>query len=600
MSLKTQVNIHTGFWIAWLLLFAIVTFMEPQGRWYDRKYLYAVASSAPYISDFSPDKATFQQEIEKVKDNVYGEGDLSRWPSGLKMNIFKNELGCFGESGEEFQTYLKAEPFVYTEGKTFEMLIAQHTYNNAPHSVCTCIDKLYYASFKNTPTEGDLSPILLASTVTNKVKAVLNSLRTTFTADVKKWMLETTYTDSSRYDGTGFATIMIRSKSDDADMHCKYYDDKSNSWWTDKTKCIQRRDLEIISVCSRSAQSILQIDYKGIVNAAWVRTFGILSIFWYVFLVLHKHHTAPDSKPNYIFKSLTYVAMFGLAVALFFVWIGINWGFDMNWVWWTAPFQWTLHSFVILAVSTLVILDVIIALAVMYSKQYDNTDDARGLRLKHILTEHIHLKYIVTTQILLDIPLIVGFSILFNALLLDAGVTESGSLSIVVVMGTVAGFVQHVSNILHQLEIRTRNIGGVHDGIKSHEEVSSMHVDTNTFRFMKECAAHRVYIALVTVIISVYLLVYPRESYAHPAGVLYTASVVFFFLVFTAFDMIREVDHQLKGHESMWISMSDKDSIKSIVLLFFVFLLISTVGARSHEYFSVEPTSSTNHGKIFY
>lgn len=579
MSLKSNVNVHAVLWVLlfWLYIIVLLGTTGWQGEWYDRKYMYALRPETQDVSLWNIEPMSFEADIKKRA--AYGDA-LLPWPSGKKMNQFKNDFGCFGDERKTLAAILATADAV-TEAQKFSMIEAQHKFNNGPSSVCTCIDKLYYASFQKYMKYGaeTLNQILPAFVRTELTTTFASS---TLAEDLKRWMLEDDMaTRTQRYDGTAFTSLMANAKSTDAYMQCDHYD-KDDKKLSDKTMCILRRDIEILSVCSRAAQNTYQIDFRGIVNASFVSAFAVLCLFWFMFVTIYRHINEPDSKVFTVLRFLVYLSMLGNAGFLLFYYIGMNWGFPSSTGWWTEPWTWDLHRATVLFASTLGALDVVFVLIVFAARMARTHEkETNAVRLEHMLLERpTKLQNIILAQMLTDIPFIVGFSVFFNGVLLESGISETHSLGVVVVMGMVVGFTQHLSNVLHETSIRHLNFD------ETTNPAVPTAVDADTYRFVNEVAKHRLYIVVLSAVVCAYLVVFPRESFATAGHMTYALSVLTFFLVCSAFDVVRQVDNMMV--RSMWISVSDKEKVKSAILFVFILGLMLSRGAASREHVALD------------
>lgn len=585
MSLKSNVTVHAVLWVIWFWLAFILLFSTGwQGSWYNRKYMYNLVLSVPFLGLPYWNGNTFNIEDEFKKSKDYGDAiTLEKWPSGKKMTTYKIKLGCFGTDHAPVTVALK-DPIV-TDANIAMMTTKQYKYSEGSNSVCTCIDQLYYTSFqkykkyetndvKDAPKEAHDE--LLPPTVRTALSSVAQS--SDYSADVMRWMLqEQADTQDKQYDGTGFTKIMVNAKSDSYYMQCDSYDAKDNKI-TDKAKCILRRDLEILSVCSRLAQNTYQIEFRGTVNSSFVTTYGVLCLFWYMFVTICRH--LHDNTVHYLLRYTVYTSMLMNTALIFMYFIGVNWGLVVGESWWTDPWYGDLHRGVVVFTSFLGLVDVFVVIVVLLASTRGNKLAAAGgppntkdFKLRNLLAEKPErLRDLILTQMLNDVPLIVGFSILFNGLLLETGVSETHSLGIVVVMGMDAGFTQHLSNILHETSLRHLN---------TENNMASVHVTSDHYQIVNEIASQRVYMLVTTVFICVYLVISPRESMVWSAHVLYVLSVFVFFFVFTAFDVIREASIRLADAKSMWISVSDKEKTRSSILLIYVFGLMISSGAST-------------------
>jgi hypothetical protein len=87
------------------------------------------------------------------------------------------------------------------------------------------------------------------------------------------------------------------------------------------------------------------------------------------------------------------------------------------------------------------------------------------------------------------------------------------------------------------------------------------------------------------------MVISPRESFATVGHVTYVFSVLVFFLVLTAFDVVREVDKHMGN--GTWISVSDKEKIKSVILSLYVFALMLSRGTGSREHMALGENAGT-------
>jgi hypothetical protein len=594
MSLKSNVTVHAVLWVIWFWLgFVVLASTGWQGAWYNRKYLYNLVPSVPFLGIDGWKGNLFEGHAFDIEGAFKKAEDYSKdkpWPSGRNMSLFKFKLGCFGNN-TAIKTLLDGTTDL-THAQMAMMTSQQKMYNEGDNSVCTCIDKLYYASLQNyTRHPADANVPLVKEATSQMLAPELRTLmQDTMTSnafsELLAWMAESTDTEDERYDGVAFTNVMVNAKSSDLYITCEYYDAKKIL--TDKHKCIVRRDLEILSVCSKSAQNSYLIEFRGIVNSSFVTTYGVLCIFWYMFVTIYRHM---HSTKSYVKKVFVYTTMLGNGCLMCVYFFGMNWGLVVNW-WWTDPWYGDLHRGVVFFASLLGVLDVLVVLIVAVSGMFKKGVYAEKLPSGSTNFQKVAREYsdwyhtntllsekparqsdLIITQMINDVPLIVGFSILFNGLLMETGVNETHSLGIVVVMGMTLGFTQHLSNILHETSLR-------HLNKEDEDNLSTVQVSGDHYRLVNEIAAHRVYILVVTVFICVYLVISPRESMPWTGQVLYILSVLVCFFAFTAFDVIREADKILgNGKSAMWVSVSDKEKIKSVILLLFVLGLMVSSGA---------------------
>lgn len=145
-----------------------------------------------------------------------------------------------------------------------------------------------------------------------------------------------------------------------------------------------------------------------------------------------------------------------------------------------------------------------------------NEKESDIVQLQSLLLEQpMKLQNIILTQMLNNVPLIVGFIMLFNSMLLEIVVSETHSLGIVMIMGLVVGFTQYLSNVLHTTSTSHLNFDET-----TNTRVSAT-VDANTYRFVNKVAKHCLYIVVLSVVMCAYLVVTPCESFAGACHVTY-------------------------------------------------------------------------------
>lgn len=586
MSKFDGFKVHTTAWISLLVLyFAVPLIWYPHdlytGRWASRKHMYNLQATTVDRSGVAT------QTFADVVKNVHTQ--QGHWLSGSKMTLFKNELGCFGDFQIELMDKMKTHNDTKAIHDQTKLMEWQRKYSGSEHSVCTCIDQLYYASFQKS-TGSAYIDAALKTKITNFLAAT--------TDDIKNWMLGNNDNDNqpygklkheNLYTGVGFTALMQDATSDESYVVCDDEGEKELKPAAEKlnrAQCMMRRDIEIIGVCTRSAQAVMQINAQGVVNTSHIKAFAVLSLFMFIFVTLRRHQTTGYVIPFFIAVDFALLA---------FYWTLIN----LSNVWGLHTPEWSIANVAVFILTTLGTLVALLAAVASGSSAYRRTtvDDkatpqVTGVRynidkLGDLLTEDPdNITVIVLAQILVDVNLIVGFSLLLFSLLMEAAVTEVYSLVIVLLMVVVAAFVQHLSNILRYLQQKVLRATNT-----TKEFTENATVDEHNFRLLNECAGFRLYIALAVTFICVYLLISPRESQVYPGMNVYTLAVLILFLTCNGFDMIREVEARVTN--TVWLSEHDTDNTRSWVLMVLVIAIIFQGGVHDFAYTAMAQSSVT-------
>ena len=591
MSKFDGFKVHTTAWISLLVLyFAVPLIWYPHdlytGRWASRKHMYNLQATTVDRSGVAT------QTFADVVKNVHTQ--QGHWNSGSKMTIFKNELGCFGDFRIELMNKMITHNTTKATHDETEMLEWQRVHSKSEHSVCTCIDQLYYASFQKS-TGSDQNKVYIHADLKTKITDFLGVT----TTEIRDWMLGNNDNQpygklkhENLYTGVGFTALMQDATSDESYVVCDDEGEKELKPAAEKlnrAQCMMRRDIEIIGVCTRSAQAVMQINAQGVVNTSHIKAFAVLSLFMFIFVTLRRHQTTGYVIPFCIAANFALLA---------FYWSLIN----LSNVWGLHTPEWSIANVAVFILTTLGTLVALLAAVASGSSAYRRTtvDDkatpqVTGLRynidkLGDLLTEDPdNITVIVLAQILVDVNLIVGFSLLLFSLLMEAAVTEVYSLVIVLLMVVVAAFVQHLSNILRYLQQKVLRATNTTKEFTPY--CANATVDEHNFRLLNECAGFRLYIALAVTFICVYLLISPRESQVYPGMNVYTLAVLILFLTCNGFDMIREVEARVTN--TVWLSEHDTDNTRSWVLMVLVIAIIFQGGVHDFAYTAMVQSSVT-------
>ena len=592
MSKFDGFKVHTTAWISLLVLyFAVPLIWYPHdlytGRWASRKHMYNLQATTVDRSGVAT------QTFADVVKNVHTQ--QGHWNSGSKMTIFKNELGCFGD----FRIELMNKMITHNDTKEIheetQLLAWQLAYSKSEHSVCTCIDQLYYASFQKS-TGSDQNKVYIHADLKTKITDFLGAT----TAEIRDWMLGNNHHSQpygklkheNLYTGVGFTALMQAATSDASYVVCDDEGEKELKPAAEKlnrAQCMMRRDIEIIGVCTRSAQAVMQINAQGVVNTSHIKAFAVLSLFMFIFVTLRRHQTTGYVIPFCIAANFALLAFYWCLINLSY-YLGLH-----------TP-EWSIANVAVFILTTLGTLVALLAAVASGSSAYRRTTvDDKGApqvaslrynidKLGDLLTEDPdNITVIVLAQILVDVNLIVGFSLLLFSLLMEAAVTEVYSLVIVLLMVVVAAFVQHLSNILRYLQQKV--LRATNTAKEFTPYCDSATVDEHNFRLLNECAGFRLYIALAVTFICVYLLISPRESQVYPGMNVYTLAVLILFLTCNGFDMIREVEARVTN--TVWLSEHDTDNTRSWVLMVLVIAIIFQGGVHDFAYTAMAQSSVT-------
>jgi hypothetical protein len=592
MSKFDGLTYHSVAWLfLWVLYFAVPLIWYPHnvwhGQWGARKHMYSLQAMTEAPSDGLPATRFFHDEVNNAGDY----NDLyEHWPSGSKMNMFKNQLGCFGYWRRDIHKTLESHNTTGATHDELDLLTLQKDNGGSEKSVCTCIDQLYFASFQEASTPhqlGYIDPALQTKIQTRLVAAATPST-------VKDWMLgnrEDRYghlQHDDHYAGVGFTALMQDAQSSDDYVVCEDQGEKikkDTHEQMSKAQCMMRRDVEIIGVCTRSAQSVMQIHAQGVVNTAHVKAYAVLSLFLYMFVSLCRYAHDEAGKKSYLVMALTAIICF-TAVLLCFYWVCIN--IDG---WWAYAPPWSIANIAVFFLTTLDSVVALVACVAAVAGLIQSDTHAQATTTLQKWTNKVgpvftanpqNTTQLVFMQILVDVNCITGFSLLLFSLLLEAAVTEVYSLTIVLLMVVTVAFVQHLSNILRFVQkMVLNNLNRVN---------ISTSVSKDQFRLLNECASCRLYLALVVTFICVYLLISPRESQVYPGMNVYTLAVLALFLTCNGFDMVREMEAHVT--KTMWLSEHDSDNTRSWVLMVLVVALIVQGGAQNFAHTAIEASSS--------
>jgi len=611
-----SVSWHLAVWSLLLIFWlAAAVFSEhANGPMFSNKYLYSMEPSTNLKPD---DDAT---GVSAILDDRQLFSDTKPWPSGRRMNMFKNELGCSGNFDAAVHAQLADGDNLHMGRLNASSLLnLQYTYNPSPNSVCSCIDKLYYASFWKDGT--------LPASIQDKLASFFKSEAGTaeaqnITADqltnIKNWMLgygayggqaKMFDTTPRQYDGLGFVSFMQTALSTDTDaggrvFTCTEDKLKTDTVAMDTTQCVMRRDAAILSVCTRSAQGVQVVEYRGIFNASRIKNYGVMSLFLYMFLTLFRHmqyklHTNekdPNTWTSNWVRALAVLLPLYVILMLYFalhVLISMH-GFDLSR---SDPYRAGVLTALVVTVTLVGMLDAVYAVvgvcmnAWHYTAQnraHPETTQAGPPQKPRTSTPPKFLPLhptstveLVRTRVCIDIQYIAGFTHLLLALVLEASVSEVRSLVVVVLMVLVAAFTQHLANVVLGLQ----DMVLAREGSKSPVENDEQRVSASAFRFLNEGDACRLYLGLAFIFTTVYLIVSPRESSADPAMSVFVIAVFFFGAVSTGFDVIREVETKMT--RTMWISRHDVDNVRSYVLFFLVFMLTVQSTTARYKYYTM-------------
>lgn len=611
--MSKSVTWHLAVWTLLLVFWLVATvfFQNANGPPFSNKYIYSLEPSTL----ISTDDVDRLEKVLSTTNNDFSDAEV--WPSGQRMNMFKNELGCFGNYNKDIHTALGKREGLNT-GIVLQdnLLNLQRMYNPSPSSVCTCVDKLYYASFWK---EGEL-PTAIKTTLTAFLATPLLPWNSTASAErqqTKAWMLGVgayhaqAGLASKPYDGLGFVSFMQTAQTMDFDTDgttrlftCTDEVKPGNSKM-DVTQCVMRRDAAILSVCTRSAQGVQVIESRGIVNASYMKNFGVMCLFLYVFLTLFRHlnqdmtHEPEKMRWNHGWLKILSVALPAHLVGILYyavnIFISIHHG-DLSR---SEPNRAGALSVLVVTVTVLGVADATYAVFGVFrtawlARRVDvYTDHGHRTALQHVTSKNMQLKRdflplhptttteLVRTQACIDIQYIAGFTHLLLALVLEASVNEVQSLAAVVLMVLVAAFTQHMANILRSLQDMVLAKTAPKEG--EQRVPGEQRVAAPVFRFLNECDACRVYLSFAFIVIAVYLVVSPRESQADPNMSEFVLAVLFFGAVSTGFDIIREVETKMT--KTMWVSKHDVDKTRSYVMFLLIFMLtVQSAGARYKYY----------------
>jgi len=594
-----SIHFHTVIWLClWVLYFAVPYFWYPQtlvtGRWGSRKHLYSLQTTNPRRAGVHTD--TFEDVVRQPSKY---NGDRA-WPSGSKMNQFKNELGCFGEWQVDVYNTMNTHETTNNTHETSQLLMWQATNSRSEYSVCTCIDQLYYASFQSVDKQDDDS--FIPSVVKDRIKQFFS---TNTDGVLRQWMLGRNEEDGSAgtYKGIGFTALMQETRSDHDYVVCNDEGGKKQKHENEqlhKAQCMMRRDVEIIGVCTRSAAAQVQINENGVLNSSHIKAFAVLSLFMYVFVTMVRYET------SYRWYTVLTIGMCLNITALTTYWVFINFAF----LWAYTP-QWSIVNVVVSLLSYLGAGVAWIVLFATFSRLLDirskdiaekgtqTVSNVRGkqttekprLIQKLLTTDPMDTTVLVVSQVLVDVNCITGFSLLLLSLLLEAGVTEMYSLIIAVLMVVVAAFVQHLSNILRYVQVLTL--------AQTSQTIANERLDVSNsqFRLLNECASCRLYVGLVVTLICVYLLISPRGSQMYPGMDMYTLAVLILFLTCNGFDVVREVETHMT--KTAWLSEHDTDNTRSCVLMVLVIAMIVHGGVHNFAYTGMESVSGVTAQNVY-
>jgi hypothetical protein len=636
--MKKSVTWHLAGWTILLLfwLFVAVILENVNGPMFSNKYLYSLEPSTQLSSD---DKYKISS-ILSLTDNKFS--DTAAWPSGQRMNMFKNELGCYGAYNEDIHDALENRDGLGKNSLSAENLLNhQRMYNPSSTSVCTCIDQLYYASFWK---EGQLP-----TSVRHKLSAFLNTSITLGGSPTqaekdrhdalemtKLWMLGTGGHGAQGgvgslqlpYDGVGFVSLMQLAQSTDVDgggrvFSCADTNTKDDTVPMDVTQCVMRRDAAILSVCTRSAEGVQMIESRGIFNASRIKNFGVTCLFLYIFLTLFRHMDQvlkqEDKDSRWNNNWLTFLSIVLPAHVLLLLYYAVNVIFSFHWhtnLSRSDPHRAGVLTALVITVTVVGMIDAVYAAFGVWRNRwlerknavYSQVDtqshihnhahksmkDRASLLRQGKLDPHLKRDFLplqphdtvslVWTQVCIDVQYIAGFTMLLLALVLEASVTEVRSLVVVVLMVLVATFTQHLANVVRALQDMV--LANEKLAQSTHAEATAedeLRVSAPVFRFFNEGDACRLYLGLAFIFIVVYLLISPRESQADPAMSVFVLTVVFFGAVSTGFDIIREVE--TKVTKTKWIAKNDVDKTRSYVMFFMLFLLTVQSASARYKYY---------------
>jgi hypothetical protein len=571
---------------------------------------------------------------------TYVDGDLSLFD-------VKRNLGCFGSNPGVVPAIATLHATTKTLSAEFlDLASMQQIVSPSPMSVCTCIDQLYYASFfkvKNDLSVGEFSADLIE---------YLKALKP-FAGLLPDWL----FTENN-YEGNGFANINISSsvgaycpsreqRHSDVDLKQKCKDTPaclsacpSNDeicvlqypfgTEAEKMKCRKDRNAEIIHTCVRG--SVPTMEMKQLRGGDLTRYifYGQNFLVMYVLLSLIRctfdawsrsmwedGDSVPETRRN---KTLLMV----MSLMYFAIWV-VQWLAPLIIVSREKKLEKNLYMGDEDPVMILMLMVNFILIAPFGMFVYAHTDTNLEIEspyqklVKHknnsatpgtlgsdtgVKANGIEVTWklfvLIMSQIVIDVPLITGFTFLGAGLLMQTGVQDYASISTVKGILVVVGFISHISHVLKQIQFRFGNFVDCSDsdsGGKTDEydamDVTYENLLSNVAKradILHAFTKCRILASLVVVIGGYILYMCSKEDAARPsavstyAGNEYLIMCIMFIVINVGFDVWYEIKYAYYESNEDSKGFESNEGTQSRAWFVIIFLLISNLMVMGQYY----------------